>query len=372
MQGTIYVELAPVRRRQQGMFALWTTVFGLLAGSAAGLVLGLTRWMTGWPGSPLVAVAVLAAGPLAGILVGLLWRRSWHYAAAAVDSHYGLKDRATTALAFLTKPETTTLQELEIHDAEEHLTSVKAHEVVPFRFPKPLPYAAGLLVAAITLIVWPLTSGQVQAGPSEPLPEVLAEAEKISEDLQQLNELAREERNKELEQLVHELQELADQMVQPGVDLKEALAKLSEMQAAISAQQAQYNVGLVDGQLQSLGQAMMTAAPLEGAGKALQEAKYDRAAKDLEDLEAPDFDKKEAKTAAERMKQVADAMGEVGLGEISDAVCEMCEGMRSGAKGRFQKATRTLAGLDRSQGSRRRINDLLNAELARLCECKEN
>jgi hypothetical protein len=354
------------------MFTLCTAIVGLLAGSIAGIVLGLTRWTAGWPASPAAALIVLAAGPAAGVLVGLLWRRSWHDAAAAVDAHYGLKDRTTTALAFLTKSDTTTLQELEIHDAQEHLTSVQPRKVVPFRVPRPLPYAAGLLAAAIVLIVWPLTLTRVQAEPSEPLPEVLTEAERISDGLQQLNELAREERNTEVEALVHDLQEMVEQMKQPGVDVKEALAKLSEMQAAISAQQAQYNVGLVDGQLQSLGQAMMTAAPLEGAGKALQEAKYDRAAKELEDLDAPEFDKKEAKTTAEKMKQVADAMGEVGLGQLSDTVCEMCEGMRSGGKGRMQKATRSLAGLVRSQASRRRVNDLLNAEVTRLSECKGN
>src|SRR4029077_5471523 len=134
---------------------------------------------------------------------------------------------------------------------------------------------------------------------------------------------------------------------------------LSEMQAAISAQQAQYNVGLVDGQLQSLGQAMMTAQPLEGAGKALEEAKYDRAAKELDDLEAPDFDKKEAKTTAEKMKQIADAMGEVGLGELSDAVCEMCEGMQPGQKAKFMKGSRTLARLVQGQASRKRVYDFL-------------
>jgi hypothetical protein len=372
MQSPIYSELAPIRRRQQGMFAIRTVVLGMLAGSAAGGVLGLSRWLWGWPGSPISAVAALMAGPVLGLLVGIVWRRTWHDAAAAVDSHYGLKDRATTALAFLTKSDATILHQLEIHDAQQHLKSVKAREVVPLRLPRPLLYAAVLLIAAITLVAWPLNPARVQAEPSQPLSEVLTEAQRISEDLQQLNDLAQRERAPELEKLVHELQELLDEMVQPGVDVKEALAKLSDMQAAISAQQAQYNVGLVDGQLQSLGQAMMTAQPLEGAGKALQEAKYDRAAKDLDDLEPPDFDKKEAKTAAERMKQVADAMGEVGLGEFSDAVCEMCEGMQAGQKGKFLKGSRTLARLTQGQASRKRVYDILNGELARLSECKGN
>ena len=58
-------------------------------------------------------------------------------------------------------------------------------------------------------------------------------------------------------------------MKQPGVDVREALAKLSEMQSAIAAQQALYNVGLVDAQMKSLGEAMASTQALESAGNAL-------------------------------------------------------------------------------------------------------
>ncbi len=81
--------------------------------------------------------------------------------------------------------------------------------------------------------------------------------------------------------------EKAEEMKQPGVDLKEALAKLSEMQAKIAAQQAQYNVGLVDAQLQSLGAAMQAAEATDAAGSALQDGKFDQAVKELEKLETP-------------------------------------------------------------------------------------
>ena len=123
MQSPIYSELAPVRRRQQGTFAIRAAVLGMLAGSIVGGILGLTRWLSGWPPAPTVAALALAAGPVLGLLIGLLWRRSWHDAAAAVDRHYGLKDRATTALAFLTKADATALHELEIHEGGRHSPS---------------------------------------------------------------------------------------------------------------------------------------------------------------------------------------------------------------------------------------------------------
>jgi hypothetical protein len=336
-------------------------------------VFGLMRLTWDWPVSATLGTIALVAGPVLGLLAGVVRQRSWHDAAAAVDLHYNLKDRATTALAFLTKSEATPLHELEIRDAQQHLTSIRAYEVVPVRMPRSLPIAALLLAGAITLIAWPTDRASVQAEPSGPLPEVLTEAESISEDLKELDELAERERDPELKELVHELQELLEEMVQPGVDLKEALATLSDMQAAISAQQAEYNLALVDGQLQSLGEEMMAAKPLQGAGTALQQSNYEQAAKNLEELDPADLEMTDCKGASEGMSKVAETMSASGLEEFSDAVAGMCEGMGSaGDKGKLSKGARNLANLLKTQASRQRISECLGAELTRLSECKGN
>jgi hypothetical protein len=171
--------------------------------------------------------------------------------------------------------------------------------------------------------------------------------------------------------MVEKLRQKAEEMKQPGVDEKEALAKLSEMQAAVQAQQAEYNTAIVDGQLQSLGSALSAATAFEGAGKALQEAKLEKAAKELEKIEDPQLDRKQAKAVEEKLKQVAKEMGEVGLGQLSAAVSDLGESVKGG-KGNVKKATRVLAREVKNQARRRRINDLLNAELDRLKESKSN
>jgi len=202
------------------------------------------------------------------------------------------------------------------------------------------------------------------------LASIVAEAEKIVEDLKQIDELAKSERNTDLEKLVKDLVEKAEEMKQPGVDLKEALAKLSEMQAAIAAEQAKYNVGLVDGQLQSLGAAMQAAEATDAAGQALQDGKFDQAVKELEKLESPPIDKKETKTLEEKLKQAAKSMGDVGLGQMSGAATEMAEGTAGGNKSKFQKATKTLANLTKGHAGRRRIKQILDQELDALDESK--
>src|SRR5262245_55271461 len=101
----LYLKLAPVRRRQRWLLIVRTTVLGLMAGSLAGLALGVGRWLAGSPVLPWVGFAAVVAGPIVGALVGLVSGRSWRLAAAAVDSHYQLKDRAATALAFSGRPD---------------------------------------------------------------------------------------------------------------------------------------------------------------------------------------------------------------------------------------------------------------------------
>lgn len=383
MPESVYAVLASVGRRQRAAFVLRLTMYGLVAGSLLGLLFGFLAWRYGSPLSLGLTVALVASsGPMLALvfaLAALLARRGIHDAAVAVDRHYQLKDRSATALEFLGKAARTPLQTLQIADAAEHLQRVDPRQVVPLERPRSLPYAVGLWVAAASLAVllwmFPFGAASVEAGPAPVPAQIIAEAERLDESLQDLEEAARQDDNKELEKLLEQLRQKIEEMKQPGIDEREALAKLSEMEAAIQSQQAQYNTAVVDGELQSLGAAMSAAAALEGAGKALEEAKLDKAAKELEQLDDPQLDRKEQKVVQEKLKQVAKEMGDVGLGQLSGAVSDFADSLKGG-KGKGKKATRVLAREVKNQARRKRINDLLNAELDNLkegkCNCQSN
>jgi hypothetical protein len=372
MRGRIYSSLRPVRFRQQGLHLLRWMALGFTAGAI--LSMGLAIWYRASAGtfSETYGWLLLAVGPVLGLLVGLFRLRTWHDAAVAVDRHYGLKDRIATALAFLTKPDATPLHELQVEDATEHLAEIRASDVVPLRLPIPRLLPVGLLTFALAalLLSLPLAARKAKAGPPKPLPRIVSEAELVEQNLKQLDELAKKEGDSELEKLVQELKKKAEAMKQPGVDVREALAKLSEMQTAIAAEQAQYNTGLVDGQLQALGAAMTPAEALEAAGNALEEAKFDEAASLLDKLENPQLDRKEAKTVEEKMKQVANQMGEVGLGELSDAASELADGLRGGSASKVSKGGKGLAKNVRKHSRRRKINRLLELQGDKLAENK--
>ena len=80
-----------------------------------------------------------------------------------------------------------------------------------------------------------------------------------------------------------------EELKQPEVDLREALAKLSEMEASLQQQQSQYNVEVADAQLAAVGEALSLAEPLAAAGKALSGGQFDKAAEELAKAELIQF-----------------------------------------------------------------------------------
>src|SRR5579863_2251959 len=364
-------QLAPVRLRQRWVYAAQSAAWGLTAASVVAIGLEVVRGFEWATVSTTAVWSVLAAGPVFAGMIGLLSRHSWQAAAIAVDTHYRLKDRVLTALAFIRKPGPQAWSELQVADALAHLARVEPMQVVPVRLPHVLPYGMLCLVIAVALNLWPGSGQEVSASPSEPLADVLEQADQIAEDLKEMEEAVKQEKNPELEKLVEELKEMVEELKQPGIDEREALAKLSEMEAAIKQQQAQYNVAAVDAQLQSLGNAMQVAESLQNAGKALAEAKHDKAAEELEKLDEPKLERKEAKALEEQLRKVANEMADAGMGSLSECTSQLCESCKGDGK-KFKTATSTLAKECKAQARRKKISDMLCAECNKLGECKCN
>jgi hypothetical protein len=114
MKEPLQAALKPGQRRQQTAGGLQRMVFGVFAAALLGEAVALGRNVFGLPVTWAVSLAVLTAGPVLGLLLGLLLRRPWHDAAAAGDDHYGLKDRSVTALAFADNAGRTRLHDLQI------------------------------------------------------------------------------------------------------------------------------------------------------------------------------------------------------------------------------------------------------------------
>jgi hypothetical protein len=384
MKQAIHAALEPVRARQQTAFILRCVAVGLLAAAAVGLTLGIVRLVTGQDVS--AGVAVLGVGPLVGLLVGLAVRRGWHAAATAVDGHYQLKDRTVTALAFAERPTPSEVHSLQMADAVSHLKTVEPKAVAPLHAPRGWSVAVTAAILAAVALLWPLTPRQAEAGPA-PAPEAVvavaleqkhqleALERKLADTIQDMDDDKANEEKKGLKELLDKLLQKVEELTQPGTDEREALAKLSEMQADIQALANELNVAAMDGQLSSLGTALAATSAFEGAGKALQDGKLEKAAKELEKIDEVKLTPKEAKALEEKLKQLSKQMGEAGQGSLGEAVGELAEGLKGG-RGKVGKATRTIARKVNMAVKRKKVNDLLLAQLEDLkegkCNCQNN
>jgi hypothetical protein len=370
MTEQLYGRLRPVQRRQQWLFVLRTAAAGLLIGSClAALVAAGRLWGLPAPGWSVWAMA--AGGLVLGAATGALLRRSWKDAAVAVDARYQLKDRAETALAFLIDPRAGELHHLQVADALEHLDKIDPREVAPYRTPRTLLWAGAALAAAVVLALIPLRSERASAALAPPPAEVLAESERLEKTmLEELKELAKEHQDERLEELAAELEELVEEMQEPGVDGREALAKLSEMQAAIVAAQAEYNVEAVDAQLQELAEALSPAQATQAASQALADGDYSKAADELEKLDASQLSRRESRTLAENLRRLAESMKNANQGKLSEATSQLCEGLESNNPSQCKGGACQLAGMCRNQGMRKGISQCLGNQLSLLAECK--
>jgi hypothetical protein len=369
MGKAIQVRLDPVRRRQQQLRALTCAAIGLFASSFGLLVCIALRWLGGWQISAALVAILAVAAPTFGYIVGMLWRRDWREAAAAVDAHYGFKDRIITALDFLHKSQTTKVHRLAVSDAMDHLDRVDARQVIPSDTPQMLPVAIMSLAVAALLFVFTSLPARLNASPAEAIPVIVEAADYASEELKSLEEFAREEQDAEVEKLVTEMKQALEEMKQPGVDLREALAKLSQMQAALEQQQSKFNIGQVDAELQAVGDALALAESMAEAGKALAAGQLERAAEELEKLDTPKLDRKTEKAIKEKLDALARQMQDSGSSSLSAAVGEASQGL-GGDGSRFKQGMKRLAGEARKQGKRKRLNDLLRKQCGCLGECK--
>ena len=377
MHEVLFRQLQPVRQRQRTASVLRAAVWGLGGGSIAAAVLGVLR-LVGWLSTTGTGWGLLLGLPIAAAVSTAIWgwlKTDWLPAARAVDGHYELKDRTETALAFLRHEQagqTDDLQQLQLADAVQHLQRVEAKQVVPFTLPSSFRWAVATTALAVALLCWPTGRSQVNAGPSTPLDAIVSEAELVEEDLKELLEALPEEHSPELEALLKEMLTKAEEMKEPGVDLREALAKLSEMQSAQQAAAAEFNVAATDEEMKAIGEALQSAEALQQAGKALKDGQYEKAAEELAKLDNPKLDRKESRAVSDKLKKASERAGQQGLKKLSEATKEAAEGLDNDNPTQCKDGLCKLGECAKKQGNCKKIGDMLKKQCDKLGECKSN
>lgn len=369
MQSFIQDSLTSVRIRFQFLRGIRFGVSGLLVGAVGGSIILMLQRADVLASGPLGWLVALTATVL-GFSGGLLIPASWQRVASLVDQSCGLKDRSQTAIEFENASAKSEFHRLQVADALTHLKDVDPARVVPLRIPRLATAAAGALalMLAIELVPEPASAGAPVAAA---LPVVLEQASLLEETLlQEIKELAEENQDHELESLAEELQEAIEELKQPEVDQRDALAKLSEMQQAVAEAVKQMDVEQIDAQLEQLAKALEATEATEAASQALHSREYDKAAEELEKIDASTMDRKQREAVKQNLAKLSKKLGDGRKGQLSEAVSEMLEGLErendSQCKGGMCKA----AGLCKKQSTKKKISQCLCNQLNRLSECK--
>lgn len=377
MREILFRQLQPVRQRQWTVSVARAAVWGLSGGSIAAAVLGVLR-LVGWLSATGAGWGLLLGVPVLAAVSAAVWgwlKTDWLPAARAIDGHYELKDRTETALAFLRHEQvgqTDELQQLQLADAVQHLQRVEAKQVVPFAMPNSFRWSLATTALAVVLLCWPTGHSQLSAGPSKPLDAILAEAEIVEEDLKELLEELPEDHSPEVEALIKEMLAKAEEMKEPGVDLREALAKLSEMQSALQAAAAEFNVAATDEAMKAIGEALQSSEALQEAGKALEQGQYDKAAEQLAKLDDPKLDRKESRAVSDKLKKASESAGQQGMKKLSEAAKEAAEGLDKDNPSQCKSGLCKLGECAKKQGNCKKIGDMLKKQCDKLGECKSN
>lgn len=363
-----------VRRRQQLQWLWKCCSLGLLAGGLVACGMGLSRlllgrWLLESGPAAFWIVGALLAGPVLGAIVALFRRYSLREAAFTIDQVCGLKDRTQTALGFLGNQPDQPLHRLQIDDADRHLSQVDPSSVTPFSRPK--SFAAGIALGMIALMLLAFLGGK---GPLEAAPTIstaaLASATALDRELEELREFQKETKDPEVEELLRELAEMNEFLKREAHDPKEALAKLSEMEATIQEMQKQLDAD-ADARLAQVGEVLSLSQEMEAAGKAMSSGEMEKAEEELAKLELPKLDQKTERAITEQLDQLRDnnAAGK-NRQQLSEALDQLSSGISQGNRSKFKDGMQGLASQCKSQGQRKKLSDLLRKQSQCLGECK--
>ncbi len=366
----LQLRIQAVRTRQQRQW-IWSCLsWGLILGGAVACAIGVARLLAQGAFDWTWVVSPLAVGATLGLLYAMFTWRSEKQAAVAIDHACQLKDRTQSALQFIRSGQTDSLRRLQVEDAEHHVSAIVPEQVVPIRSPRLWSLAIGLTVVAFILAIasgpQPILQANELANPV-----VETQAGRIEQQLEELKQLQEQQANPELEQLVKELQSLIEQMKQPGLDPKEALAKISEMEASLQQMQQQLEDPQSASDLSQIGEALSLSEAMATAGAALSKGELEKAAEQLEQLDLPELDRQTEKAITEKLDQVNQGNQDgAPKSKSQEAASQVSQGLSQGNRGKFQDGMKSLAGEARKQGQKKKLSDLLKKQCQCLSECK--
>lgn len=348
---------------------------GLMFGAGAALVFALSRMALapamhwGW------AFAIAAVGGLIGLVFGAARHRSPQSAARLIDDHYDLKDRSITTLEFLSTEDSDRKEQpamrLQIEEANEHLKAVDATKCVPIEpWNRPLRWAAGL--AAGMLVILALTNAGVPEADAKSVLTLATEQSMWLREtmLPELEQLAKDQEDPEVEKLLEELREKVDTMQSESLDENDLMATLSEMEQALADVRDAMQLEITDAAMQSLAAAIKPSDQLQQAAKAMESKDYEKAADELQSVDPSKIGDKQRRAVSDNLKKMVAKLGKGKNGQLSESILQLAEGLDSKNMSECKKCLSKLAKQCKKQSQCKKIGQCMSCQLNRLSQCK--
>ena len=299
-----------------------------------------------WPvkNTDLISISILGVWLISVLLFSLFKPLTTIRTAWRVDNSLNIKEKVSSAILFenMLAPDsninnkTRNLIGLQRADALETLKYSSPKQAFRLRWLKrPLLYAAGLVILISGSLFFPNPMDAVLAERAEVAAAAEAEAERIEDlrdEIEESEELSEEER----EELLRELEALAEQLRENPGDRAEALAALSEAEESLqerldpNADLRQAALDSLESRLNSLAQQL---AEMENAEDSSIEEALDALLDEMSEMDQAELD-----SLAQSLQQLAAQAAQAGDTSLAEALSALSQAAQSGEISEAQTA----------------------------------
>lgn len=228
--------------------------------------------------SPILLLWAALSISAIGLIASLFRPIDLQAAARTIDVRASLKDRAVSGLEFMQHQTDDVLTGLQLKDTSDRMETVPDKEVVSYSIPRETKFAALVIIVALAFSYIEFFTPAEAPATLNLSPQIAAEADHLLKQIEKIEEEAAETG---LEDILKETKEKVLELKQEDITPKEALAKLSEIGAALQSQMNLDEVAKTDALLRSLGEELAENPNLSDFGHALKSGQYEKSAERL-------------------------------------------------------------------------------------------
>lgn len=260
-----------------------------------------------------VCLEVAGAGVVVTAVLSYLAGLPPRAGSVALDRHYGLADRISSALSFSEFPpaERSPFMELAIEDGVRAAERVDPRRAVPLRRPRDLGAAAGLM--AMTLLIGAF---EIRRHKSLPAQKTIDAVEVTPDDLDAMRDFLREQASRdqsdELKAATAEFNQLIEDLAQRRLDRTEAFRQMQALEDKL-LQGREADRKALEENLERIGTELKKAELTRPAGEALDAHELPKASDEMKKL-------------AEKLRSKSSALDKTALEKAREALKKVSEG----------------------------------------------